>query len=116
MGIANLMAGWKGPSVCAHARQTGARQHQHERLCNVRNFAAWHRKQALASNHFHDAMLGFALQDGQSGELEAVQSKVKTEVMRSGDNVPDGCICYPQFMVGNRIPLIFIRKASLGLS
>ena len=43
----------------------------------------------------------------------AQHARVKTEVVRSGDNVPDGCICYPHFMVGNRLPLIFILEYSI---
>ena len=41
------------------------------------------------------------------------KSRVKTEVMRSGDSVHDRCICYPHFMVVNRIPLVFILEDSI---
>ena len=46
-------------------------------------------------------------------DLKPAQSRAKTGVMRSGDNVPDGCIATRIFMVGNRLPLIFILKDSI---
>jgi hypothetical protein len=38
--------------------------------------------------------------------------KLSLRLMRSRDNVLERCICYPHFMVGIRLPLIFILKDS----